>query len=420
MLAVRIKTFRDSRGMTQAQLAGDKYTKGFISLLETGRVGLSINTAEYLAVRLGVSVTDLLSAPVSAGEREQELLLVRAEAAFAAGRLDEALEVGSQLEGTRGSYRPRWLRLRGRIAVQTEHTTDAVRMLDEALRLFRAQGNKELAARTLYDLALAHARVEAHGEAVHYALQCENALSAGDVVDRSLELRVLSLLAGLFVTLDDLTSADLRIERAKQVAEDIADPRAVGNLYASLAIARQREGDLEAALNFAQKSLAAYEQLGVPAHVGNLWNTVGWIYTQRKQFGRAADALKKAAAIAADTKDDRLGGYVLQSQAELALERGDAQAALALADQSVETSASKRGRATSLLVRARALAAAGRPMPEMDRAFKEAIDALRPFGRHTVAGAHQAHFEALTGRGRHAEASKAAAAAFASLRSALT
>ena len=420
LIAERVRTFREAKGLTQAQLAGERYTKGFISLLETGRVGLSVGTAQYLASRLGISLAELLAAPVAGTEREQELRLVRAEAAFAAGQLDQALQIGKPLDRAGESHRARWLRLRGRIAVQTDHATEAVRLLDAALRLFRSQGTRELAARTLLDLAMAYGRVEAHGEAVHYALQCENAIYAGDVVDRTLELRVLSLLASLFVTIGDLTSADLRIERAKQVAQDVADPRAVGNLYASLAIAREREGDLEAALNFARKSLAAYEQLGIPANVGSLWNTVGWIYVQRKQYGRAEDALKKAAAIALETKDARLGGYVLQSQAELALARGDLGEAVRLAEESINTAdSSKRGRATSLLVRARAIAAARRPIPEIDRAFREAVNGLKPFGQHLVAHAYEAHFEALVQRGRHAEASQAAANAFAALRSAL-
>lgn len=421
LIAERVRTFREAKGLTQAQLAGERYTKGFISLLETGRVGLSFGTAQYFASRLGISVAELLAAPVSRTEREQELRLVRAEAAFAAGQLDQALQIGKPLDRARDGHRARWLRLRGRIALQTDHTTEAVRLLDVALRLFRSQGTRELAARTLLDLAMAYGRIEAHGEAVHYALQCENAIYAGEVVDRTLELRVLSLLASLFVTLGDLTSADLRIERAKQVAEDVADPRAVGNLYASLAIAREREGDLEAALNFAQKSLDAYEQLGIPANVGNLWNTVGWIYIQRKQFGRAGEALKKAAALALETKDERLGVYVLQSQAELALARGDIDEAVRLAEESINAAGtSKRGRATSLLVRARAMAAARRPIAAVDRAFQEAVKALKPFGRHLVAHAYEAHFEALAQRGRHAEASQAAADAFAALRSALS
>ncbi|MGH2498839.1 MAG: hypothetical protein ACRDF0_01910, partial [Candidatus Limnocylindria bacterium] len=135
------------------------------------------------------------------------------------------------------------------------------------------------------------------------------------------------------------------------IAEDLAEPRAVGDLYASAAITREREGDLGAALAHAQRALAEYERMGVAAHVGNMWNTIGRIYIGRKQHARAADALGRAERIAGETDDDRLAAYVLQNRAELALARGEADGAVALAQESIDhRGAPKRGRALSVLV----------------------------------------------------------------------
>lgn len=412
IIGARIRALRTARGLTQAQLAGDDYTKGFISLLETNRVALSLPAALTLAPRLGISVAELIGAADTGAPQETELALIRAETALAAGRFDEALDLGKSAKG-RGVAHARWLRLRGRILIQTDQSEQAVEILEEAVRIFRESREKELTARTLYDLAQAYARTEAHGEAVHHALLCENAIHAGDVVDRSLELRVLSLLAGLFVTIGDLSSADLRIERAKKVAEDVTDKRAVGNLYASLAIARQREGDLESALHFAKKGLWSYEDLGIPAHVGNMWNTVGWVYIGRRQFQRAAQALDEAEKIARTTEDGHLLAYVLQNRAELALAQGKSAEALTLARTSaVHAGASARGAALSLLVVARALALSSAPLSEVNAAFDAAASALRPHGKAHEARAHQAHFEALMERGRRGDAAGVAARAF--------
>lgn len=64
-LALRIRRLREERGMTQAQLAGSDFSKGFISLLETGRTGLSLRAAQILAGRFGVGLEELVI-----GERE--------------------------------------------------------------------------------------------------------------------------------------------------------------------------------------------------------------------------------------------------------------------------------------------------------------------------------------------------------------
>lgn len=412
-MAGRIRALREARGLTQAQLAGGTYSKGFISLLETGRVALSMDAAMTLAPRLGVSVSELIASPASTGALDLELALARAEAAFAAGHSGEALEIAGPASSARGVPRARWLRLRGRVIAQTENARDAVDHLEEAVRIFRDARERELTARTLYDLAVAYGRIEAHGEAVHRALLCESAMYAGDVVDRTLELRLLSLLAGLLVTIGDVAAADLRIERAKSVAQDVNDPRAIGNLYASLSITRERQGDLEAALLFAKKSLAAYEEMGARAHIGNMWNTVGWVYIERKQFEEARRALDQAGAIASESQDPRLAAYVLQNQAELALAQDRVDDALRFARESIGLAgASGRGVALSRLILAKAIARSPAKDDEVDDAFERAAGALRPFGKALELRAHRAHFDALMRRGRPDAAADAAARAF--------
>lgn len=59
---LRIRDLREKRGMTQAQLAGDDFTKGFISLIEHGHTRISLRAAEIFASRLAVPVTTLFSA----------------------------------------------------------------------------------------------------------------------------------------------------------------------------------------------------------------------------------------------------------------------------------------------------------------------------------------------------------------------
>lgn len=414
-IAQRVRSLRQAAGLTQAELAGSELSKGFISLVETTRTALSLRAARILAPRLGVSAEDLLRPGQSASQRGQELELTRAEAELASGDPAKAIATLEGAGRVQPDLRSRAARVRGRALLATDSPREAVVAFDEALRLYRQRGDREMVARTLFDLATAYARCEAHGEAANYALQAESAINAGDVIDASLEMRVLSFLAGTFVTLGDATAADLRVERARKLADDIAEPRSVGNLYYNLAVVREREGDHEAALRFATKALAAYEQLGVQAHIGSVWNTLGWIHVRRGRFGQADEALQRAQRFAEATGDDRLAAYVLQSRAELELARGHAKEAVALAESSVaHAHASALGRASSLLVRAEALAKAGAPLPQVNEAYARALAALKPFGRELVARAHRSHFEALMARGRERDAARVAREAFSS------
>jgi len=56
----RVRDLRVGAGLTQAQLAGADFSKGFISLVETGRTRASLRAAQIFARRLGVPLADLL------------------------------------------------------------------------------------------------------------------------------------------------------------------------------------------------------------------------------------------------------------------------------------------------------------------------------------------------------------------------
>ena len=406
-LGQRLRQLRLQRNMTQAQLADRDFTKGFISLVETGRTRVSLRAAEVLARRLSVAVTDLFVAP--SGEAQTEVELIRAEALLAAGHVDDALALAEQLDKrATGLVRARVLRLRGR-ALIANRPREAMQALDEAVRIFRSAGARDMTVRALFDLARAHAFMEARGEALNLALQCEQQLAGGELIDRSFELQLTTFLAGLLIDVGDAGAADLRAERARAIAEDIGDPRATGNLYYGLAVTREQQGDFEAALQFARRSLVEYERLDDQAAIGSCWNTIGWIFVKRAQFTRASEALARADRVAERQGDGRLAAYILQSRAELALVRHDFDESMRQARASVDhPQASGRCKAMSQLVYAEALANTKATDSRVDAAFEAAFAALEPHGSRLLAGAHQAHFEALVRRGRAKPANDAA------------
>ncbi len=401
----RLRSLREARTLTQAQLAGPDFTPGFISLVENGRTRVSLRAAEILARRLEISVVDLVGDEGGA-DAAANATIARAEAELRAGRASAAIELLRPIDGRAApSLRARMRRVHGKALVALGRPREAVPVLDDALRAFRTARDTESMARTMYDLAVAHARAQSIGDALGLALQAEHTIASGDVVDRTLELELLTFLATLFVTLGDYDAADLRAERAKAIAQDVADPSAVASLYQSLAATRQEQGDFEAALAYARRSLQAYEQLRHTRAIASTWNTIGWIYVKRGQTGRAAEALDRAWRLAQAQSDGRLAAYVLQSRAELEMSRGDFPAAVRLAEESARhPQASARARALSLLVRAEALAKTRAPLAALNAAFRDAFEALEPHGRRQLAKAYRAHFEALVARGESKQA----------------
>ena len=406
----KVRALRDARGLTQAQLAGEDFSKGFISLVETGRTRVSLRAAEILANRLGVAVSELMKAPDSPSAAKLEVALAQIQKLLADQRPQDALRSLEEIErAARSAFRARWLRLRARALGELGRHREAVTLLDEAVRILRASGDRAATARALFELAKAHAGLDEQAEALNLALQVEALITDRSIVDRSFELQVLSFLAGILVNLGDLSAADLRTERAKALAEDVTDLRTVADLYYNLAVTRQEQGDGEGALAYARRSLDAFEQLEDRAAVASTWNTLAWIYMKRSQYARSTEALVRAEREATDAHYGALLPWIAQTRAELELARGRVARSVELADQSIaDPNASARCRALSTLIRAQALARTRAGDPEVIRAFDSAAVVLRPFGRRQEARAYQAKFEALSSRNRLREANAAA------------
>src|SRR6266568_7523097 len=79
-LGERVRQLRVAAGLTQTDLAGDRFSKEYISQIERGKTRPTTETVEWLALRLGVDA-GFLASGVSADERAKaEAVLARADA----------------------------------------------------------------------------------------------------------------------------------------------------------------------------------------------------------------------------------------------------------------------------------------------------------------------------------------------------
>src|SRR5436190_20550797 len=97
-LGERVRQLRVAAGLTQTDLAGDRFSKEYVSQIERGKTRPTRETIDWLAAKLGVDA-NFLEKGVSADERSRvEAMLARAEALTNAHHYDEAVE---ELENSR-------------------------------------------------------------------------------------------------------------------------------------------------------------------------------------------------------------------------------------------------------------------------------------------------------------------------------
>src|SRR5438876_6052109 len=91
-LGERLRQLRVVSGMTQTDLAGDRFSKEYVSQIERGKTRPTRETILWLSERLGVDA-GFLANGVSADERGRvDSALARADALLEARRNEEALE----------------------------------------------------------------------------------------------------------------------------------------------------------------------------------------------------------------------------------------------------------------------------------------------------------------------------------------
>src|SRR5215204_3557929 len=91
-LGDRLRQLRVASGLTQSELAGDRFSKEYISQIERGKTRPTLDTVAWLASRLGVD-SSFLASGVSADDRARaEATLARADALAVEHDYDGAVE----------------------------------------------------------------------------------------------------------------------------------------------------------------------------------------------------------------------------------------------------------------------------------------------------------------------------------------
>src|SRR5947208_14985854 len=103
-LGERLRQLRVAAGLTQTDLAGQRFSKEYISQIERGKTRPTSDTIEWLALRLGVD-DGFLQSGVSADERSKaEAILARADALLEEHQFSEAIaEYGRALPAVLGT-----------------------------------------------------------------------------------------------------------------------------------------------------------------------------------------------------------------------------------------------------------------------------------------------------------------------------
>lgn len=396
----RLRQARLAAGLTQQQLAGDRYTKAYISALENGIAKPSMAALNYLAPRLGKTASEILSDPSAAWAR------IEADLAVAAGRWQAALD-GYQtlLEGVqeRGG-RADLLTGIAETLCRLDRPAEAIRPATEAAGLYKELDRLADVARAEYWLGSAHNQQDNPDEGRAILRSILDRVRAGLDLGPDFSTRLLIALATIESYQGQPTTALSYLEEARGIAADL-DTRRRGAFLAAMASAYGHAGDLEAAIRMALQALALLRAAESDLEAGLVENQLALAYVAMGSIERARETIRHARATGGT--DERLQSTLADTEASIELEAGKPERALELADEAIvlaERTGHLKAQLDGFVTRARALAALGRAedaASTFERAAELAERAAPPSRRRQILSAWA---DSLAAVGRHDEA----------------
>ena len=370
----RIRDARRRAGLTQQQLAGDRYTKAYVSALETGIARPSMVALSYLSERLGLPASHFIDEGHPAWTRlEVDMRLAAGEWQAAADGYRTLLE-DAQDDGVRAEL----LRGLAEASARLDRGKETITAASEAARLYGDANREADAALSRYWLAYGLYQSDNEPDARSLLTALLEQVRSGLAVEPDFEMRLLTSLAAVESHTGQAARALAYLEEARGLAADLDDRRRAAFLF-NLAIGYREVGDFEAAIRAGTQGMALYRAAGAIFESARIENDLALAYLATGQVERARELAADARDQIEATGDERWMAAVLDTQAQVALAAGDAARAMELAE-AARTAADRSGNAyvglVAMITEARALRAFGR-LEEAEDRFGEAARTAR-------------------------------------------
>jgi len=373
-IGARLREARKRNGLTQQQLAGERYTKAYVSALETGIARPSMVALRYLAERLSLPPSHFLDEQNPAWSRlAVDMTLAAGEWQAAAdgyaSLLDAPLEDQARAEVLRG---------RAEALARLDNGKEAVPAAAEAARIFGSLGRVSDEALARYWLGYGLYLSDQEADAQSLLSSLLERVRAGLKVEPDFEMRLLMALAAVASRSGDYPRSLSYLETARGLADDLDDRRRAMFLF-NLAISYQETGDLEAAIRTGTQGLALLRSAGAIFESAQIENTLAMAYLATGNIARAAELADEARAAFEEVGDDRFLCAVLDTEAQVALAQGRLPEAATIARRAIEMARATGNRGvelTAMLTEARALRAQD-DTDGADARYSEAADLAR-------------------------------------------
>jgi tetratricopeptide (TPR) repeat protein len=328
-LGERLRQLRAAAGITQTELAGDRFSKEYVSQIERGKTRPTRETIDWLAERLGVDA-GFLENGVSADDRGRvDAALARAAALIEARRNDEALAAFDDIRSAVLATGMPELEVRAfsgeaTVRMRRGEVREAITLLERARALTERNTFSDVErADVLFRLGVARLKLNSVQTAIALFDEALKVAERSEIPSDQLRSNILAWRSRCYRRRRDLEAAREDVERALELAESLNDRRTAADVYFQASIIADREGHWVLARAYAERAKAAYEELSDRGNLGRLLNNLGGINFLLGHPEEALALLKDSVRIALEVGNDAEAAHAVNGIAQVHLRTGD-------------------------------------------------------------------------------------------------
>jgi tetratricopeptide (TPR) repeat protein len=328
-LGERLRQLRVAAGMTQTELAGDRFSKEYVSQIERGKTRPTRETIKWLAEQLGVDAGYLANG-ISSDERSRvDSALARAEALIEGRRNLEAIESFDEIRAAVLATGIPELEVRALAGEATARMREgqvrgAIELLDRARSLAEREGFSDVErADVLFRLGVARYKVSSIQTAIGLFDEALRLAERSQLPCDHLRSNILAWRSRCYRRRRDLEAAREDVERALELAEGLNDRHTTADIFFQASIIADREGHWVLARSYAERAKAIYEEISDRRNLGRLMNNLGGINFLLGNPDEAVAFLKEAFRLHLEVGSDAEAAHAVSSLAEVHLKAGD-------------------------------------------------------------------------------------------------
>lgn len=332
-LGQRLRSLRLAAGLTQTQVAGERFSKEYISQIERGKARPTDEAVAWLAARLGVDAA-FLGGGVSTDLRGRiEALLARAEALTESHRYLEAVDLFASARrdiGATGSAELEVRALSGEAwaHVQEGEPREGVDLLRVARELAEGPQFSDVdRADVLFRLGVCRYKLSSIATAVAHFDEALALAEASGLPCDLLRADILGWRSRCRRRQRDFETAREDVEAALELAQAMDDRRVVANTYFQASLVAERLGHWIVSRNYAQQAKELYQELNDERNVGRLMLNLGGLHLLLGKPQQAIDHLRASFALAVEADSQPDAAQALGSLATVHLHLADYDAA---------------------------------------------------------------------------------------------